>query len=814
MKRILRRVLLLSLLFVLGVTGTAFLLNSETTDDRSDMNNPTLPEVMVNYGGRTANRMNGYCAPMQVDFTRDCLTPIDTTKKLTLLVNPYEAEVNSLSYEIRTSDGSKVIENKKIKKLKEKEGYIQAKISIISDLLMNQEYSLQITLDTNRGEVYYYTRLVSRPNLNTEAYVKFVHSFYEQCMDKVTADDLASYLEPEADSVTNFANISINSTLSQVSWGSLKPKMYNKGIPVIKDINETTASITIDYQISALNDNGSLLIYDVSEFYRLRYDEARIRLLNFNRYANQVFDPEADVITEDGLILGIRDKEINYMTNTEGSVIAFVQQGDLWTYVPENGKIVRIFSFRRDEGDLRDSRQDHDIKIIRVGDTGDVDFVLYGYMNRGPHEGYCGVCVYHYSSDQNVVEERVFIPGTESSEFLKADLGTLSYVSASNALFLLFAQKLYLVDINDAGFKILDEGIQNEDFVVSETNAHAAWLVHQGKHENEIKLIDFETLDTRYLMPGKEQQLRTLGYMNEDLIYGILRDGDIITDDNGRVREGIHTLRIEDFEGNVKKEYHRDDLYITDIDVSESMMEFSLSRQSKNQYIEVKKDNIMNNKKAAAKQIAVEWISSTRMGRQVRLAFEADTIALHPLVILAKMRSVGDTIVPLDTQVPKENTYYVYAYGGLDSVWNDAAQAVRRADERLGVVLNRAQQYIWERGNKKVSYQMNIEDIPTEMLDGNLDQTVLLDRFGDKGSVLDLSGCTLDNVLYEVSSQRPVIARIGAGKSVIVLGYDAYNTYVYSPDSQQVKVYGIYDSANVFESAGNIFFSYLENAGY
>ncbi|MFR8352703.1 MAG: hypothetical protein ACLVB1_08510 [Blautia obeum] len=31
----------------MGVAGTAFLMNNETTDDRSDMNNPTLPEVMV-----------------------------------------------------------------------------------------------------------------------------------------------------------------------------------------------------------------------------------------------------------------------------------------------------------------------------------------------------------------------------------------------------------------------------------------------------------------------------------------------------------------------------------------------------------------------------------------------------------------------------------------------------------------------------------------------------------------------------------------------------------------------------------------------
>ena len=93
-------------------------------------------------------------------------------------------------------------------------------------------------------------------------------------------------------------------------------------------------------------------------------------------------------------------------------------------------------------------------------DNGDVDFVLYGYMNRGVREGYCGVCVYHYSNDQNVVEEKVFIPSTESYEFLKEDLGTLSYVSTENALYLLFANKLYKINISDGTSEVLEEGIK------------------------------------------------------------------------------------------------------------------------------------------------------------------------------------------------------------------------------------------------------------------------------------------------------------------------------------------------------------------
>ena len=113
--RFLRRFLILLIVFVIGVAGTAFLMNNETTDDRSDMNNPTLPEVMVDFNGTLANRMYGYRQPMEADFVRDSVTPLDTTKKLTIAVNPYEEKIKSLSYEVRTSDGTKIVENRSVK---------------------------------------------------------------------------------------------------------------------------------------------------------------------------------------------------------------------------------------------------------------------------------------------------------------------------------------------------------------------------------------------------------------------------------------------------------------------------------------------------------------------------------------------------------------------------------------------------------------------------------------------------------------------------------------------------------------------------
>ena len=190
--------------------------------------------------------------------------------------------------------------------------------------------------------------------------------------------------------------------------------------------------------------------------------------------------------------------------------------------------------------------------------------------------------------------------------------------------------------------------------------------------------------------------------MNEDLIYGMLNKEDILTDEEGHKSVGIRILRIEDFEGNVKKEYRKDGLYITDISVGNTLIEFELSAKSgETSYVAQKKDTIMNNKKAAANTVKIELISASRTGVRVKLVFNTTKQTDSPLTMYAKVSSSDRKDIVLDTQIPQEIAYYVYGQGGLDGIYTDPAKAVLHADTLGGVVLNRTQQYVWERGNKK-----------------------------------------------------------------------------------------------------------------
>ena len=49
--------------------------------------------------------------------------------------------------------------------------------------------------------------------------------------------------------------------------------------------------------------------------------------------------------------------------------------------------------------DVRADYGKHNVKVLAASDEGDVDFLVYGYMNRGTYEGQMGVVFYHYDED-------------------------------------------------------------------------------------------------------------------------------------------------------------------------------------------------------------------------------------------------------------------------------------------------------------------------------------------------------------------------------------------------------------------------------
>ena len=138
----------------------------------------------------------------------------------------------------------------------------------------------------------------------------------------------------------------------------------------------------------------------------------------------------AGVFANDKIMLGIVDKEVQMQESDGGNVVAFVSSNQLYSYNVTDQKLARLFSFYSDDiSDVRSSYNRYRVKILNVDEAGNVAFIVYGYMNRGRHEGEVGVSAYFYNSMTNTVEEMAYIPYDRSYELLKSDVEKLAYLS-------------------------------------------------------------------------------------------------------------------------------------------------------------------------------------------------------------------------------------------------------------------------------------------------------------------------------------------------------------------------------------------------
>jgi hypothetical protein len=201
---------------------------------------------------------------------------------------------------------------------------------------------------------------------------------------------------------------------------------------------------------------------------------------------------------------------------------------------------------------------------------------------------------------------------------------------------------------------------------------------------------------------------------------------------------------------------------------------------------------------------------------------------------LPEMDTTVNTIIKADTTLRLEDmvmegiNYTVYAHGGVEGIYDELGEAINRADERVGVVTNSSSVILWERGVR--SLQKEISSI-TPIYSGNSRKDCVamllkhksgynISNLGEASvydileseipeSVLNLTKCTLDEVLYYVNKGVPVIGMKDKNQAVLIIGFDMYNITVIDPSQQRTMKIGLNDSKALFEEAGNMFFSYM-----
>ena len=94
----------------------------------ADMEPPRLPSVYVDAGGLRVNMMDGYLGEMEEEYMRGRLLPIGADRKISIGILTYGTQVDALAFEVRSADGTRLVEDTQVSAITEEDGVLKADI--------------------------------------------------------------------------------------------------------------------------------------------------------------------------------------------------------------------------------------------------------------------------------------------------------------------------------------------------------------------------------------------------------------------------------------------------------------------------------------------------------------------------------------------------------------------------------------------------------------------------------------------------------------------------------------------------------------
>ena len=768
---------------VTALSLSMFIMNITKEKVHVKLGKPQLPTVNCIVSDNSVNTLFGYRDEMDVPFVRDTITPVASNGKLKIDIDHASGGNFKVKYEVVSLDG----ENS----YKKGDGVLKDGLyeldlqDAIFKINNEREAVLKIVLYGEEEEVYYYTRIISDKELNIDKCIEFVKQFNLDTFNPKRKENVAEYLEPQWDRTNDsFQHVDVNSNVYHVMWGNMEPEIISDIAWSIKETNTVYTSFTAEYQVKTADDEGKEEYFNVKEYYRVRFLKDKNYLLNFDRTMEQIFDPSSKMLTEDGLVLGIVPTDIHFKGSHNGKYAAFVQANNLWMYDITEKKLSYVFGFA-DMGDMdnRNKNYRHDIRIVDITDEGNMTFLVSGYMNRGLHEGHTGVSVNYFDYDEYSVKEKAFMPGDMSGELTMGEFGDMIYYSAeTKSVGYIMDNGLYEAAVDEKEPKVIVEDIPEKEYILSENGRYFGCRIPGD--EEKIFVYDFDEAMS-YEVPAKEGEgIKPLGFIKDDLIYGRSLTKDKVKLSTGEEILPIDSIEIMDKNGDILKKYSSEGMIITGISVEDNLITVYRAVQNGNEYVMDKEDYISNNEEDMSKTLRTEVFSTELQEKQVYIAFEEEKPDKQISIGYPEITLSDRVIAGSDVKESSEKEYYMYAKGNPAKKFKNPAEAILKADKLSGVVVDENQKYVWEKGNRDLSYYKEVPSFTIGQGEDGLEACKrALSMLG--GTMTSLNGCTLNQVSYVISKGTPAITKIGEDTYVLITGYNLDNIeYIYPYDGK------------------------------
>lgn len=847
------KVVVLMVLFcgALFFFGSRLQNDSYETGKVIEAGNETFPYLTIKSQGVEMNRLYGYSGVLDANIVRESITPLGQDKSINVLLGGADTKIVKMEYEVVDKDTLEVYEKKEINAISKEKGKVD--ITFDYGFKTSTEYVLSITATTESGrKIHYFTRLkYYMDNSYLQEKLNFAMQFHKDTFTKSKAEELSRYLEPDGTaSNDSLAEVNIKSDSDLVTWGKISPKKLSEPVPVIKEYNMETACFQLNYYVEGATATGKET-YRVDEFYRVRYASGSSYLLNYERTMETVFDAALTSVQKNQLKIGItNDITMDLMNNETTKQLFFAREGNLYCYDMDKKKnsITKLYSFYSEKAsyEYRENAVPQ-MRLLKTDSDGNLYFAVAGYVPRGQYEGKVAIVLYKYVAQEKQIQELVYLPIDTTEQQLNKDFNNYGYVSGKNVYYFAVANTVYAYNMESHRLIKLAENVTNSSFQIIQgiSKKEASKVIEydcftwsdnlEKGYGDELTVFNLETEEKTILKPETEGcYIRLLGVINDKVIYGYVNKSDIVSKSVDEEIAPCYKIVIADEKGNAVKTYEQKNVYVQEVSVQGNVMTLSrLKKIGEKTYKKISDDSILNQTESQAS--AYQMVSRVTSAAQTEwyIAFPASfTIDQVPSYEVADEQILTSArAVHLDEiRVPQ---YYVYALGKITEAYEKPVPAIQKADEQMGVVISRTHHVVWERSG---SFLMNsIAGIEMQKAQGQIsgfaacvsmvlkanhvsvDATALSKKKSAIYPMLaqymeepvNLTGATLDQVLYFVSNNKYVIAVTDDSTAVVISGYDTKNITVYNPVSGKVETYKRTQAEKLFKDNGNSFFSYL-----
>ncbi len=830
------KAVVLIVIFVTTVLVVNRINNSGINNLAAEMEQPTLPLVYVKYEDKLINCMHGYTCDIDTTLLRETITPIDKNKTVELWIDQSIQSFDNLHYELRTIKDDSLVEEGVIEDIVEENGYKKATVTFRMDVTIGQEYMLVIRLQDGDTKVAkYYTRVLYEKAMHAGALLDTVVNFNNNIFDGTNMSAVGSKLEPDPKgNNSDLSLIDIHSNYETVTWAGLSPMKITTAIPAIVEIDSNFACINMEYVI--ISNVEASKTYLVKERYRVRWvDEETIYLVGYEREQEELFLTSNVDISNNRFRLGVvDDEEFKYTTSDKENKVAFVQGGQLWYYNYSKSSIAKVFGFWQDiYTDARTMYNHHKIDIINMDNNGNILFDVYGYMNRGNHEGEMGIAIYEFDSANNRISEIAFLASDLPYDMLEEYASKLVYMTGDN-LYYTMNDSIYCMDINTKEIEEIVYNVPNDVVAVAPNKNYVAYPNASTPEEStSITLLNLDTRETTIFDAGVNEYIKPLGFVEGDLIYGKASSADIFTRKDGEVVFPMNTLYIVDSNKNIMKEYNKNVGYVSDITVNGNVIYLDRIRRTTDDYEEIESDFI-SYKEDVSNKVSFSYKYSDTYYNQYYMTFPSNIyVKTKPRLVITE-ESLFNESKQLELDNKKQGgRYYMYAAGKYRGSYSSSQTAIREAYDVSGLVTTSQGEIIWRKTTlddynsvaqkiaiynvessedslKACVYMMaNYEGASFDFstLEGENGLDMITKYVGRTG--VNMSGNLIDVGLYYLCNDVPFIVKYTDNTYVLVTSFNSSAVRYINPlENEDIRVDREEFEENM-ASQGNVMYSYV-----